>query len=63
MTLPCSIYSSSTVRVVIFSDCRLPCIKTVMPDKTDKKNAPDPQLKVCTGGINVVGSQVLGKPT
>ena len=28
--------SSSAVRVVIFSDCRLPCVKTVMPDKTGK---------------------------
>ena len=28
--------SSSTVRVVIFSDCRLPCVKTAMPDKTGK---------------------------
>ena len=28
--------SSYTVRVVIFSRCMLPCLKTVMPDKTDK---------------------------
>ena len=28
--------SSFTIRVVIFSDCRLPCVKTAMPDKTGK---------------------------
>ena len=34
--MPSSSSSSSTVRVVIFLDCRLPCVKTVMPDKTGK---------------------------
>ena len=51
--------SSSTVRIVIFSDYRLSFTKTAMPVKTGVLNAPDPRLKLCTGGVFLVGSQEL----